>query len=120
MTVLPVNVYNERALSFLADKGARNFCLPPEIPATVIRLLCAAVASLDVSIEVQVFGRIPLALSARRYRARAHGRIKDSSQFVCKNDPDGLQLRMLDGRPFLAFNGIQTRPGSFAHPFASA
>jgi collagenase-like PrtC family protease len=103
-----VNVYNERTLSFLAGKGARNFCLPLEMPATAIRPLCAAAKSLDVSVEVQVFGRIPLALSARCYHARAHGRIKDSCQFVCENDPDGLQLRMLDGRPFLAVNGIQT------------
>ena len=85
-----VNVYNERTLSFLAGKGARNFCLPPEMPATAIRPLCAAAKSLDVSVEVQVFGRIPLALSARCYHARAHGRIKDSCQFVCENDPDGL------------------------------
>ena len=103
-----VNVYNERTLSFLAGKGARNFCLPPEMPATAIRPLCAAAKSLDVSVEVQVFGRIPLALSARCYHARAHGRIKDSCQFVCKKDPDGLELRMLDGRPFLSVNGIQT------------
>jgi collagenase-like PrtC family protease len=103
-----INVYNERTLAFLAGKGARNFCLPPEMPATAIRALCAAAASLDVSLEVQVFGRVPLALSARCYHARAHGRIKDSCQFVCENDPDGLQLRMLDGRPFLAVNGIQT------------
>ncbi|HKM87099.1 MAG TPA: U32 family peptidase [Xanthobacteraceae bacterium] len=103
-----INVYNERTLGFLAGQGARNFCLPPEMPATAIRALCAAAASLDVSIEVQVFGRVPLALSARCYHARAHGRIKDSCQFVCENDPDGLQLRVLDGRPFLAVNGIQT------------
>jgi len=103
-----VNVYNERTLGFLAGKGARNFCLPPEVPATAIRALCAAAQGHGVSIEVQVFGRIPLALSARCYHARAHGRIKDSCQFVCDNDPDGLQLCMLDGRPFLTVNGIQT------------
>jgi len=108
-----INVYNERTLAFLAGKGARNFCLPPEMPATAIRALCAAAASLDVSLEVQVFGRVPLALSARCYHARAHGRIKDSCQFVCENDPDGLQLRMLDGRPFLAVNGVQTMSNDY-------
>ncbi len=103
-----INVYNERTLGFLAGKGARNFCLPPEMPATAIRALCAASANFDASIEVQVFGRAQLALSARCYHARAHGRTKDSCQFVCENDPDGLPLRTLDGRPFLAVNGIQT------------
>jgi collagenase-like PrtC family protease len=55
-----------------------------------------------------VFGRMPLALSARCYHARAHGRTKDSCRFVCENDPDGLELRTLGGQPFLAVNGIQT------------
>jgi collagenase-like PrtC family protease len=103
-----VNVYNEKTLALLAGKGARNFCLPPEMPATVIRALCAGTRDLGVTIEVQVFGRLSLALSARCYHARAHGRTKDSCQFVCENDPDGLALKTLDGRAFLAVNGIQT------------
>jgi collagenase-like PrtC family protease len=103
-----MNVYNERTVVVLARGGARNICLPPEMPATAIRVLGAHAAKLAVSIEVQVFGRIPLALSARCYHARAHGRTKDSCQFVCENDPDGLPLRTLDDAPFLAINGIQT------------
>ncbi len=103
-----VNVYNEKTLGLLAGKGARNFCLPPEMPATTIRALCDGTRDLDVTIEVQVFGRLSLALSARCYHARAHGRTKDSCQFVCENDPDGLALKTLDGRAFLAVNGIQT------------
>jgi collagenase-like PrtC family protease len=103
-----VNVYNEKTLGLLAGKGAQNFCLPPEMPATAIRALCQGTRDLDVTIEVQVFGRLPLALSARCYHARAHGRTKDSCQFVCENDPDGLELKTLDGRAFLAVNGIQT------------
>jgi collagenase-like PrtC family protease len=103
-----VNVYNEQALSVLAQRGARNVCLPVELPASAIRVLGPAANSLGVTIEVQVFGRLPLALSARCYHARAHGRTKDSCQFVCENDPDGLDLSTLDGRSFLAVNGIQT------------
>lgn len=103
-----INVYNERTARFLAHGGARNFCLPPEMPAAGIRALCAATADLDASIEVQVFGRVQLALSARCYHARAHGRSRDSCQFVCERDPDGLDLHTLEGRPFLTVNGIQT------------
>lgn len=103
-----MNVYNEKTLGVLARAGARNFCLPAEMPAPAIRALCDATADLDVTIEVQVFGRLSLALSARCYHARAHGRSKDSCRFVCENDPDGLELATLDGRPFLAVNGIQT------------
>ena len=103
-----VNVYNERTAAFLAQGGARNFCLPGEMPAAAIRTLCENTRDLDATIEVQVFGRLPLALSARCYHARAYGRTKDSCQFVYDEDPDGLELDTLDGRPFLAVNGIQT------------
>jgi collagenase-like PrtC family protease len=61
-----------------------------------------------VTIEAQVFGRMSLALSARCYHARAHGRTKDSCLFVCENDPDGLDLDTIDGRSFLTINGVQT------------
>ena len=103
-----VNVYNERTLAVMARGGARNVCLPVELPATAIRTLAAEAQKLNVTLEVQVFGRLPLALSARCYHARAHGRTKDSCQFVCENDPDGLVLRTLENEPFLAVNGIQT------------
>jgi len=103
-----MNVYNEETVAVLARRGARNVCLPAEMPATAVRELCERTRHLDVRIEVQVFGRVSLALSARCYHARAHGRTKDSCQFVCENDPDGLQLQTLDGRSFLTVNGIQT------------
>ncbi len=103
-----MNVYNEETLRFLAAKGARNVCLPVELPFSATRVLCAAAAALNVTIEVQVFGRQSLALSARCYHARAHGRTKDSCRFVCENDPDGLVLATLEGKPFLVANGVQT------------
>lgn len=103
-----VNVYNERTVGVLARNGARNFCLPGEMPATTIGNLCDSAKNLNVTMEVQVFGRLPLALSARCYHARAHGRTRDSCRFVCEDDPDGMELRTLEGRPFLAVNGLQT------------
>ena len=103
-----MNIYNERTVAFLAGKGATNFCLPAELPASAIATLCANVRGIDVTVEAQVFGRASLALSARCYHARAHGRTKDSCRFCCENDPDGLELDTLDGRPFLVVNGVQT------------
>jgi collagenase-like PrtC family protease len=103
-----INAYNERTAVVLARSGARSICLPPEMPADSIAAMCAEAAKLDVAIEVQAFGRLPLALSARCYHARAHGRTKDSCQFVCEVDPDGMPLRTLDGKSFLTVNGIQT------------
>jgi collagenase-like PrtC family protease len=103
-----MNVYNEETLRFLAGKGARNICLPVELPFTSIGVLCEAGRAEDVTIEVQVFGRQSLALSARCYHARAHGRTKDTCLFVCENDPDGLVLSTLENKPFLVANGVQT------------
>ncbi|MCF8476377.1 MAG: U32 family peptidase [Pseudolabrys sp.] len=103
-----INVYNERTVSFLARNGASNICLPAEMPSSAIAALCQSVRELDTTIEVQVFGRQSLALSARCYHARAHGRTKDSCRFVCENDPDGLVLNTIDKRPFLVVNGVQT------------
>ncbi len=103
-----INVYNERTLAVLAGNGVRNVCLPPEMPATAIRALTPEAAKLGVMTEVQVFGRVGLALSARCYHARAHGRTKDTCQFICNVDPDGMTLRTLEDQPFLTVNGIQT------------
>jgi len=103
-----MNVYNERTVEFLVGNGAKNVCLPVEMPASAVAALCQATRDLDVTVEVQVFGRQSLALSARCYHARAHGRTKDSCRFVCEEDPDGLDLTTLDGRTFLTVNGIQT------------
>jgi collagenase-like PrtC family protease len=102
-----MNVYNEETLRFLAGKGAQNICLPIELPFSATTVLCAAAAAAKVTIEVQVFGRQSLALSARCYHARAHGRTKDTCRFVCDNDPDGLVLATLERKPFLVANGVQ-------------
>jgi len=104
-----MNVYNEDSLEFFAGNGARSICLPPELPADAIAVLGSKARSLGVELEVQVYGRIPLALSARCYHARAHGRTKDSCQFVCDREPDGMVLRTQEHTPFLTINGIQTQ-----------
>lgn len=108
-----LNVYNDESLRFLAGKGLRSVCVPAELPARTIAELCSAASELGVAVEVQVFGRISLALSARCYHARAHNRTKDSCLFVCENDPDGLELTTLDNKSFLAINGIQTMSHSY-------
>jgi len=103
-----VNVYNENTLAFLARRGARRFCLPPELPAASVEVLAKAARAVEATVEVFAYGRIPLAISSRCYHARVHGLTKDSCQFICANDPDGLPVRTLEGAEFLAVNGVQT------------
>jgi collagenase-like PrtC family protease len=101
-----VNVYNEDTLAWLGKHGAVRVCLPPELPAPAIAALAERAGA--VELEVFAFGRMPLALSARCYHARAHGLHKDGCQFVCGEDPDGMAVDTLDGEAFLAVNGTQT------------
>ncbi|MES0811099.1 U32 family peptidase [Roseibium sp. SCPC15] len=101
-----LNVYNESSLAFLAGRGAVTWCPPVELPLSAISKMSALVP--DVEVELFAFGRLPLALSSRCYHARAHGLRKDSCQFVCDQDPDGMDVATLDGQRFLAANGIQT------------
>ncbi|WP_319529056.1 U32 family peptidase [uncultured Cohaesibacter sp.] len=101
-----VNVYNEATIKALASRGATRFVLPPEVPAeTAAELMTHAP---EPTYELQVFGRLPLALSARCYHARLHHLSKDSCRFICDQDTDGRAVNSLAGQPFLAINGIQT------------
>jgi len=100
-----VNIYNEGTLKYFTDQGAVRVCLPVELGRDAMTEL---VAGTSAELEVQVFGRLPLAVSARCYHARSHMLHKDSCQFVCEQDPDGMELDTLDDEPFLVVNGTQT------------
>lgn len=99
-----VNVYNEGTLRQLARRGAECICICGELPRHDLAVLAA---STSIDLEVQVFGRLPLALSARCYHARARGIAKDNCQFVCGDDWDGLPVETVDGAPFVSVNGVQ-------------
>lgn len=100
-----VNVYNEGTLACLAAQGAVRVTLPGELPAAS---LAALARTSPIELEVQVFGRLPLAISARCYHARVHDLHRDGCRFRCGDAADGLAIETLDGEPFLAINGTQT------------
>ena len=101
-----LNVYNEATARFLANRGARAICPPVELSLAAIGGMAAACP--EVEFELFAFGRLPLAISGRCYHARLHGLHKDSCQFTCEQDPDGLAVDTLDDQAFLAVNGVQT------------
>ncbi len=105
-----VNVYNEDTLAYLAGQGASLVSLPWELSSQPLAALAKSPdAELPAAaLEVQVFGRVPLAISARCYHARAHDLHKDGCQYVCAEDRDGMSVETLDGEPFLCVNGTQT------------
>ncbi|MGD1038709.1 MAG: U32 family peptidase [Roseiarcus sp.] len=106
-----INVFNEATLDFLVRGGAVRVNTPVELSG-------AAVATLarhsPVETETLVFGRQPLSISMRCYHARAYGLTKDSCQFVCELDPDGLAADQLDGKRLLVINGTQTLSHGYA------
>lgn len=101
-----LNVYNEAAAQELVERGCVRLCANVELSLEAVGAIARACPGLEI--ELFAFGRVPLALSGRCYHARHHGLHKDSCQFVCGWDADGLRLSTLEGRGFLAVNGVQT------------
>lgn len=101
-----INVFNEGTRKFLCHQGAIRIALPVELSIEAIGIIAQKTPSIPT--EVLVFGRQPLSVSMRCYHARAHGLHKDSCQFVCGLDSDGLPADTLDGQPLLTINGTQT------------
>ncbi len=103
-----VNIYNSRTLDILARSGLQRWTLPVELSKETLASLHQNRPA-GVATEVFVFGRLPLAYSARCFTARAHNLPKDDCQYRCLDYPDGLLLRTREDESFLVLNGIQTQ-----------
>lgn len=102
-----LNVYNPATLAVLADLGVRRWVAPVELSRAALAALLPQRPD-GVETEILVYGRLPLAFSARCFTARHHNLQKDDCRFRCLDDPEGLLLRTQEGRPFLVLNGVQT------------
>ncbi len=103
-----VNVYNGATLKLLREFGAGRWVLPLELPRRTLEALQAERPE-GMQTEVFAYGRMPLAFSARCFTARAHNLDKDSCEFRCIDNPDGLPVRTREDGEFLLLNGIQTQ-----------
>ncbi|HHJ35430.1 MAG TPA: U32 family peptidase, partial [Gammaproteobacteria bacterium] len=102
-----VNIYNSRTLEVLARSGLKRWVLQVELSRETLSTVHQNRPA-GVETEVSVFGRLPLAYSARCFTARAHNLAKDDCQFRCLDYTDGLMLRTREDETFLVLNGIQT------------
>ncbi|RDE52408.1 MAG: U32 family peptidase [Candidatus Accumulibacter meliphilus] len=102
-----LNIYNEVTLATYARYGMQRWVPPLEGDRKLIETLHRSRPA-GVETEVFVFGKLPLAFSARCFTARYYGLNKDDCQFKCLDHPQGMTLRTREGQPFLAINGIQT------------
>ncbi len=100
-----INVFNEGAREFALRNGAFRIVLPVEAPATSIKVL----ANTPAEIEVMVFGRQTLSIAMRCYHARSHGLTKDSCNYVCGLDPNGLSVTTVTGEDLLTISGTSTQ-----------
>jgi collagenase-like PrtC family protease len=110
-----LNVYSRAALVEHADLGATRWVAPVELSLDAIALVNPPTERVRtpggeaIASEAWVFGRLPLAFSARCFTARQHRVPKDDCGFRCLADPDGMLLSSSEGQPFLVLNGTQTQ-----------
>ena len=102
-----LNIYNTATLATFHRYGLSRWVPPLEADRKLIETLHASRPE-GVETEVFVYGKLPLAFSARCFTARHYGLNKDDCQFRCLEHSEGMTLRTREGQPFLAINGIQT------------
>lgn len=106
-----LNIYNNETLNLMVEAGAKRWVMPVELDRNTLAAIQNQKSS-AIETEVFVYGRLPLAFSARCYTARAENLPKDQCAYCCINHADGLMLRTRDEKPFLVLNGIQTQSAS--------
>jgi collagenase-like PrtC family protease len=107
-----LSVYNHQALALLVEDGLRRWVPGVEQGHQLVAELRDAMRAdghAMPELEVIAWGRLPLALSARCFTARALDVAKDQCGFRCIDYPDGMPLATREGRPFLRINGIQVQ-----------
>ena len=102
-----LNIYNDATLATYARYGLKRWVPPLEGTRTLIETLHRSKAP-GIETEVFVYGKIPLAFSARCFTARHYDLNKDDCQFKCLDHAEGLLLKTREGQDFLTINGIQT------------
>ena len=102
-----LNIYNEETLATYARYGMTRWVPPLEATRTLIETIHHSRPQ-GVETEVFVFGKLPLAFSARCFTARHYDLNKDDCQFKCLDHPEGMTLKTREGQAFLCINGIQT------------
>ena len=112
-----INVYNNRALTILNNIGMSRWCVPVELGQQDIESMVSHCQSLGIELEYQVFGRMPLAYSARCFTARHHQLPKDDCQLKCLDYEQGIKVKTQEGDSFAQINGIQTQSAKVSNLF---
>ncbi len=111
----PINVYNNKSFTFFHKLGMKRWCIPVELGREDLAPMVKLAKSLTIELEYQVFGRMPLAFSARCFTARHHRLPKDDCQFRCIDDEQGILVQTQEGDSFAQINGIQTQSAKLSN-----
>ncbi|WP_114972972.1 ubiquinone anaerobic biosynthesis protein UbiV [Rhodoferax ferrireducens] len=103
-----LNIYNVPTLQWMAGLGIQRWVMPLEMGRDDLALMQQGRPA-GLQTEVFVYGRMPLAFSARCFTARHRNLPKDDCQFSCLAHADGLLMRTRENEGFLVLNGTQTQ-----------
>jgi collagenase-like PrtC family protease len=106
-----INVYNNRTLALMKTLGMRRWVVPVELGRDDIQPMMEFTREFNVEVEYQVYGRLPLAWSARCFTARHLDLRKDDCQLKCQDYEQGIAVYSQEKQVFSQINGIQTQSG---------
>ena len=104
-----INIYNNKSLTLFNQSGMSRWSVPVELGRKDLEPMIEKAKTLGVQVEYQVFGRMPLAYSARCFTARHHQLPKDHCQLKCLDYEQGIPVWTQEGDSFAQINGIQTQ-----------
>jgi len=110
-----INIYNNQSLQRLKKLGMTRWQVPVELGKDDLASMADYAKSHDIEVEYQIFGRMPLAYSARCFTARHHRLAKDNCQFKCLDDEQGILIKTQEGESFAQINGVQTQSAKVSH-----
>jgi len=97
-----ITTYNVPSIQFLQGLGVEQVVFPVEMSRDSVSY---CIQNTGIDAEVFGHGKVPLAFSWRCYTSRAYGLNKTSCQYHCKQHPDGMLLKTIDGEPTFTING---------------
>ena len=103
-----LNLYNADSLRLIASLGAQRWIAPFEMSHAQLKALRPELPA-GIETELMVYGKLPLAHSARCFTARRFNLQKDSCEFRCIDFPDGLAVSTRERDSLFTLNGVQTQ-----------
>ncbi len=97
-----ITTYNVPSIEFLKGIGVKRIVFPVELSRDSVNY---CIQNTNIDAEVFAHGKAPLAFSWRCYTSRKYGLNKSNCQYHCKQHPDGILLKTIDGEPTFTING---------------